>query len=115
MDGTRNNPMSVTEEPVDPGVDVQARKEHLRATARAIDPLKPLREHPYLTVGAAAALGAIAGSSELSKSVKNAVSSGGLRMLFNAMQHLGRGWMAAAVAEHQGQQVTPENPQPPTG
>jgi uncharacterized protein YidB (DUF937 family) len=96
-------------------VEVDARKDQLRAAARAIDPLKPLREHPYLTVGAAAALGVMAGSSELSKSVKNAVSSGGLRMLFNAMQHLGRGWMAAAVAEQQGQPVQSENPQPPTG
>ncbi len=113
MDGTRNDSMSVTEEPVE--VEVAASKEQLRATAVRIDPMKPLREHPFLTVGAAAALGAIAGSSELSKSVKNAVSSGGLRMLFNAMQHLGRGWMAAAVAEHQGQQVPPENPQPSTG
>jgi hypothetical protein len=42
--------------------ELEERKEELRAAGRAVDPLKPLRDHPYLTVATAAALGASAAS-----------------------------------------------------
>jgi len=43
-------------------IDLALHKRRLMAAARAIDPLKPLRRHPVLTVVVAAALGLVAAS-----------------------------------------------------
>ncbi len=40
--------------------EVEERKDELRAAGRAANPLKPLKDHPFLTIGVAAALGAAA-------------------------------------------------------
>jgi hypothetical protein len=42
--------------------ELELSKERLRAASRAVDPLKPLRENPGLTICTAAALGAMVAS-----------------------------------------------------
>ena len=55
--------------------DLAAHKQGLRAAGRAVDPLKPLREHPFITVGAAAMLGATLASPGLGNWLQTTASS----------------------------------------
>ena len=50
-------------------LDLAARKEQLRAAARELDPLKPIREHPYLALGCAAVVGVVASSPGFSRMI----------------------------------------------
>jgi hypothetical protein len=55
--------------------DLSLRKQRLIDAARAVDPLRPLRRHPFVTVVAAAAIGVVAASPAAARTVIRTSSS----------------------------------------
>ena len=78
--------------------EIKESKENLRAAARAADPIKPLRDHPFLTVGVAAALGASMASPVVSEWLWTTFQRGVLRATVAAGRRiLARGTPSPAV------------------
>ncbi|HVT89286.1 MAG TPA: hypothetical protein VHD56_10570 [Tepidisphaeraceae bacterium] len=65
--------------------DAATCKQRLKETARGIDPLQPLREHPITSVVTAAAVGFVAGSPEAARSIHSFLSAGLTRSLIRVI------------------------------
>ncbi len=87
--------------------DVERRKGELVAAAGAIDPLAALRRHPLVTVGIAAALGAmVASPAGFHKLAKFLPGGGALGLVGSAMS----GFAAARAAAARRAEKTPAQP-----
>jgi len=89
----------------DESIDLPLHKRQLIDAARSIDPLKPLRRHPVLTVAAAAVLGVVAASPAAARSVRAATRPTVLRQLSRVISsNIGQliilGRTAAEVMKH---------------
>lgn len=63
-------------DPVDESVELPLHKRRFIEAARAVDPLSPLRRHPFVTVATAAAIGVVAASPAAARAVSMAGSGG---------------------------------------
>ena len=97
MDSTRIDSVNPAE---DPSLEIQDKKDQLRAVARSVDPLSSLRKHPYVTISVAAALGVMAGAPEVAGSAQKAVSGGILKMFTGVAMQFARA----------GPRLTPHKP-----
>ena len=93
-------------------LDLQERKRQFVEAVREVDVLKPLKAHPWVTVGGAVTLGVLAGSTKLSGS--KAVVAGSKRwvkmlqpLLLGVGQFLAARHAAATAAEQAANQVDP--------
>ena len=109
MDSTRIDSVNPAE---DPSLEIQDKKDQLRAVARSVDPLSSSAKRPYVTISVAAALGVMAGAPEVAGSAQKAVSGGILKMFTGVAMQFARGWVAAHTAQTSGDAATENQPPP---